>query len=55
MRKTKSRFVMRKTKSIVADLLHVLKDIRHSCTEAENNHLYRRKIRSEQEGGNRND
>ena len=45
---------MRKPKSILADLLYVLRDVRHRCVEAQEPHISRRKILCEHEGGNKN-
>jgi len=45
---------VRKIKSIITDLQYVLRSVGRNCAEAEQNHLIRRKIMSEQERENEN-
>jgi len=45
---------MRKTKSIVADLLHVLRGVRHNCVTAEEYNFTQRNVPSEHKGGKKN-
>ena len=45
---------MRKIKSIITDLHHVLRSVGRNCAKAEQNHLIHRKIMGEQEGEDNN-